>query len=189
MNQKNKTNYMTNKNKKTETLDMKKTFLDEDLVTRLRLHFQERKDRINEKMPILDGLIKTLMTDEFQNLSHEEYKDKLLILLKSSNLFDNETQINNLVELELTKIYSSCEKHSEKNLRGNFSKIFPLSIRIYAQKIIIEMDKFDKTDLNPDFLFIHTNFVIDIYKMELKVEKIRKENYDLFEELKKSKFQ
>jgi len=180
---------MTNKNKKTETLDMKKTFLDEDLAIRLGLHFQERKDRINEKMPILDGLIKTLMTDEFQNLSHEEYKDKLLILLKSSNLFDNETQINNLVEVELTKIYSSCEKHSEKNLRGNFSKIFPLSIRIYAQKIIIEMDKFDKNGLNPDSLFIHTNFVMDMHLKSVRIDEIRKENNRLMEGLKKLKYQ
>jgi hypothetical protein len=162
-------------------VEMKKTFLDEDLVIRLGLHFQERKDRINEKMPILDGLIKTLKSDEFQNLSHEEYKDKLRIILKSSNLFDNETQINNLVEVELTKIYSFSEV--------SFKKIFPLSIRIYAQKIIIEMDKFDKTDLNPDSLVIHINFVMDMHLNSVKIDEIRKENNRVMEELKKLKYQ
>ena len=180
---------MTNKKKQTEMVEMNKTFLDEDLAIRLGLHFQERKDRINEKMPILDGLIKTLMTDEFQNLSHEEYKDKLLTLLKSSNLFDNETQINNLVEVELTKIYASCEKHSEKNLMGNVSKIFPLSIRLYTQKIIIEMDKFDKNGLNPDSLFIHTNFVMDMHLKSVRIDEIRKENRSLMQEFNKSKYQ
>jgi hypothetical protein len=93
------------------------------------------------------------------------------------------------VEVELTKIYSSCEKHSEKNLRGNFSKIFPLSIRIYAQKIIIEMDKFDKTDLNPDSLVIHMNFVMDMHLNSVRIDEIRKENNRLMVELKKLKYQ
>jgi hypothetical protein len=104
-------------------------------------------------------------------------------------LFDNETQINNLVEVELTKIYSSCEKHSEKNLRGNFSKIFPLSIRIYAQKIIIEMDKFDTTGLNPLNFLIHVNFVMDLYRQGVRMDEMRKQNRSLIEELKKLKYQ
>ena len=154
-------------------------YLDEDLVTRLVFHISKRKDRIDAKIPMLNDLMTILKSDEF-NLSYKEYQEKLLIHLKSSEIFDDETQISKLVEKNLPQTFSFCEK----NLSGEFHTMFSITIRRYITMIIMEIDKFDKSDLNPDILDLHISFAIDWYLMDIKMTNHQKQTQRLVEQIK-----
>ena len=50
--------------------------------------------------------------------------------------------------------------------------------------IIMEIDKFDKSDLNPDILDLHISFAIDWYLMDIKMTNHQKQTQRLVEQIK-----
>ena len=78
-------------------------------------------------------------------------------------------------------IFSFCEK----NLRAEFHTMFSITIRRYITMIIMEIDKFDKSDLTPDMLDLHISFAMKWYLMDIEMNNHQKKTRRLVEEIKR----
>ena len=79
---------------------------------------------------------------------------------------------------------SSVLKKPVEDLTNEFKKLRKDKDKMFFLKEIMEIDKFDKSDLTPDILDLHISFAMKWYLMDIEMNNHQKQTRRLVEEIK-----